>query len=107
MNPLLGVLLRFRENSIAMAADIRKMYNSVMTSILDQHCHRYLWRNMEVDKVPETYIITTVNIGDKPGGAIATVALRETAGIFKAENPTCSKNYLRIDVIWRCFSQWR
>ena len=91
MNPLLGVLLRFRENSIAMVAAIRKMYNSVMISHLDQHCHRYLWRNMELDKDTETYVITDVNIGDKPGGAIATVALRETAEIFKAENPHVAK----------------
>ena len=62
-----------------------------MISHLDQHWHRYLWRNMELDKDPETYVITAVNIGDKPGGAIATVALRETAEIFKAENPQAAK----------------
>ena len=37
MNNLLGVLLRFCENYVGIAADIRKMYNSVRICLFDQH----------------------------------------------------------------------
>ena len=46
---------------------------------LDQHCHRFLWRGMKMYASPSVYIITAVNIGDRPSGTIATVALRNTA----------------------------
>ena len=53
MNNLLGVIVRFRENNVGYVGDIRKMYNSVYISMLDQHCHRFIWRNMETNKIPD------------------------------------------------------
>ena len=79
MNNLLSVLLKFRENRIGIVGDIKKMYNSVYIKELDQHVHRFLWRNMDTNKTPDIYVITAVNIGDRPSGTIATVALRKTA----------------------------
>ena len=55
------------------------MYNSIHIPLNDQHCHRFLWRNLNVDKFPETYVITRVNMGDRPSGSIACAALRKTA----------------------------
>ena len=43
MNSLLGVLLRFRENRVALVGAIRKMYHSIFTTLRDQHCHRFLY----------------------------------------------------------------
>ena len=34
---------------------------------------------METNKIPDIYVITAVNIGDGPSGAIATIALRKIA----------------------------
>ena len=45
LNNLLGILLRWRENHVAIQADIRKMWNSIFIEPLEQHCHRFLWRN--------------------------------------------------------------
>jgi len=42
LNNLLGVLVRFRENPVALTADIRKMYHAVKIDELDQHTHRFL-----------------------------------------------------------------
>lgn len=42
LNGLLGVLLRFRQEKIAIAGDISKMYHSVKLSTLDQHTHRFV-----------------------------------------------------------------
>ena len=45
-NNLLGMLLRFREEQVVLIGDIRKMYNSVHLDILEQHTHRFLWREL-------------------------------------------------------------
>ena len=90
INNLLGVLMRFREDYVALYGDIRKMYNSVFTSEFDQHCHRYLWRDCDSTKNPDTYVITRVNIGDRPSGTIATLALKMTAEMHKEEFPAAA-----------------
>ena len=57
------------------------------TSELDQHTHRFLWRNMDGTREPDTYIIQRVSFGDKPSGTIATIALRKTAEMMRNEYP--------------------
>ena len=39
LNDLLSVLLRFRQDSVAVAGDISKMYNAVRMAEPDQHVH--------------------------------------------------------------------
>jgi len=90
MNNLLGVLLRFRENTVAVAGDIKKMYHTVNISEVDQHTHRFLWRDMEQNKKPDIYKLTTVSFGDKPAGTIASLALRKTAELGAQEFPTAA-----------------
>ena len=87
---MLGVLIRFREGKIALASDIRKMYHSVYLSETDQHMHRFLWRNLDINAKIETYIFTRVCFGDKPVGTIATVALRKTADEYSMKYPRAS-----------------
>lgn len=53
LNNLLGVLLRFREDHIGLTCDISKIYNSVRMSVFDQHCHRFLWRELETARAPD------------------------------------------------------
>ncbi len=72
------MLLRFRRGVHAALGDIRKMYNSVWLEDLEMHLHRFLWRNNEDGEIEE-YAITRVNIGDRPAGCIAQLAMRETA----------------------------
>lgn len=60
--------------------DIRKMYYSVWLKEREVHLHRFLWRDTE-DAEIEDFAITKVNIGDKPAGCIAQVAMRETANL--------------------------
>lgn len=79
LNNLLGVILRFRENKIAIQGDISKMYHSIQIPELEQHVHRFLWRNMNLNKQPDTYVMQKVCFGDKPSGCIALVCLRKTA----------------------------
>lgn len=47
LNNLLGVLLRFREEPVAMIGDIAKMFHSIDIPVLDQMTHRFLWRDLD------------------------------------------------------------
>ncbi|XP_067280641.1 uncharacterized protein [Pseudorasbora parva] len=78
LNPIRAVLLRFRRGIHAAIGDIKKMYNSVWLEDLEMHLHRFLWRDSEDGEIEE-YAITRVNIGDRPAGCIAQLAMRETA----------------------------
>lgn len=68
---------------MALIGDIKKMYHTVKTKTLEQHTHRFLWRDMDTRRQPDTYVIQRVSFGDKPSGTIATVALRKTAEMDK------------------------
>lgn len=78
LNSLLGILIGFRQEKVAVIGDISKMYNSVKMGTLDQHTHRFLWRNMDSNIPPDNYIMIAVTFGDKPSGVIAITALKKT-----------------------------
>ena len=88
LNRLLGVLIWFRENEVALIGDIKEMYHSVGTTQLEQHMHQFLWREIDARKEPDTYVIQRVSSGDRPSGTIATVALRKTAENGAREVPS-------------------
>ena len=73
-----------------MVGDIRKMFNSIAISEMDQHCHRFLWRDMNTMEKPKSYVITRVNMGDKPAPAICAEAIQKTATMFQ-------KSYLEVN----------
>ena len=54
LNNLFGVILRFRENAVAVCGDIAKMYHMVGIPPIDQHVHRFLWRSFETERVSDT-----------------------------------------------------
>ena len=81
-NTLFGSLLRMREYPILMIGDIRKMYNTIRLEMMEQHMHRFLWRECDSNRKPDVYVITRVNLGDKPSGTIAITAKNNTAHLF-------------------------
>ena len=90
-NNMMGILLRWKEEEVAVVGDIKKMFHSVRMSELDQHMHRFLWRDMDTDREPDVYIMTRVNMGDRPAPAIATEALYKTAEMQKDTHPRASE----------------
>lgn len=80
LNSVRAVLLKFRKGRFAALGDIRKMYNSVWLEEQEVHLHRFLWRDSDEEELGE-YAVTRVNIGDKPAGCIAQLAMRETANL--------------------------
>ena len=87
LNNLLGILIRFRENEVGFIGDVKKMYHTVKTKTIEQHTHRFLWRDMNTNRNSDTYVIQRVSFGDKPSGAIATVSMRKTAELGKNNSP--------------------
>lgn len=54
------------------------MYNSVWLEDQEMRLHRFLWSDSQDEEIGE-YAITRVNIGDRPAGCIAQLAMREIA----------------------------
>lgn len=80
LNQIRAVLLTFRGGISAALGDIMKMYNSVWLEDREMQLHRFLWRDSEEEDLEE-YAITRVNMGDKPAGCIAQLAICETANL--------------------------
>ena len=100
MNNLIGILLRWREEKVATIGDIRKMFNAVHLKALEQHYHRFLWRNLEQHRPPDVYVSQRVNMGGKPAPAISTEAVYKTAELFREESPQAAdllKNSSYVD----------
>jgi hypothetical protein len=74
MSPL-AVLLRFRRHKVAIVADIEKMFLQIGMNHEDQDSQRFLWRNMDTSRKPDTYRLTTVTFGltSSPFSSIKTV----------------------------------
>ena len=84
---LVGVFMRFRQGMVGIAGDISKMYSTVKLSVLYQHTHRFLWRDLEVQRDPDHYALHCMTFGDKPRGAIATLVKIKTAATERNTNP--------------------
>ena len=91
LNELLGILLRFRQERFAFIGDISKMFHSIEIPLHDQMTHLFLWRDMQLNKSPETFAMTALNMGDRPASAIAQTALRMTAEEAAKEFPEASR----------------
>lgn len=91
LNDLFGVVLRFRENQVAFIGDISKMYHRIRIPEMDQHVHRFLWRNLQTHREPDVYVKTVLTFGDKPAPAMAQIALRKTAEEAKEAFPAAAQ----------------
>ena len=52
---LVDVLTRFRQAPVALSADISEMFLQVELQDKDRPYHRFLWRNFDTSREPETY----------------------------------------------------
>ena len=100
LNNLLGVLMRFREGRVAFVGDMSRMFHSIEIALIDQMTHQLLWRDLETSKEPDTYVMTAMNMGDRPSATIAIVASRKTAEMSMAEFPKASKSILSNSYIY-------
>ena len=91
MNKLFGLLLRYREERVGFIGDISKMFHSIKIPPRDQMIHLFLWRDLVIQKEPDTYAMTAVNMGDRLSATITIVALKKTAERKQKELPEAAK----------------
>ncbi|VDI56725.1 Hypothetical predicted protein [Mytilus galloprovincialis] len=86
VNSLLGVLLRFRKDKIAITADIRQMFYSFNVTPEHRDFLRFIWHednDMEKDLVD--YRMAVHVFGNSPSPAVATFGLRKTAEMAESK----------------------
>ena len=77
---LMGVILRFRVNSVAVAADIKRMFHQVFVSPEDRGALCYLWwPDGDLTKDPKTFQMLVHIFGATSSPSICGYALRRTA----------------------------
>ena len=79
LNNFCGVLLRFREERVALLADIESMFHQCQTIEEDQPALRFLWRNLETKRSPDVYQMPVMIFGTASSPCTANYVLRKTA----------------------------
>lgn len=74
-----GVLIRFRQETVGLNADIEKMFLQVGVKTEDQPALRFLWRNLEDSRPPDAYQMDRVIFGARSSPASASYVLNKTA----------------------------
>ena len=83
-NTVVGVLLRFRQNPIAVVADIMGMFSQVLVEEADREALRFLWYpDNDYNQPPVCYRMRTHVFGAKSSPCCAAFALRMT-GVVNA-----------------------
>ena len=79
-NSIVGVLTRFRQESIALMADIEAMFHQVNVCYKDRDFLRFLWLPVNnLDTEPEEFQMTVHLFGAKSSPTCANFALQKTA----------------------------
>ncbi|KAJ8031579.1 hypothetical protein HOLleu_24812 [Holothuria leucospilota] len=79
MNQLLGVLIRFREEPVAITADIEQMFYAFKVREDHRRYLRFLWyEGNRTDGAIVTYQMSVHIFGNKPSPAVAISGLRKT-----------------------------
>ena len=87
-NKLLGVLLRFREDQVAIMGDVEAMYHQVRVSPEHRDALRFLWwESGDMTKKPGVYRMTSHLFGGVWSPSCAAYALRHTVHDFQDEFP--------------------
>ena len=85
LNSLLGVLQRFREQRVGLAADIEAMFHQCRIMEEDQPALRFLWRNLELQHKPDVYQMLVMIFG-AASSCMANYVLRKTAADNRENN---------------------
>ncbi|KAK3091640.1 hypothetical protein FSP39_021443 [Pinctada imbricata] len=79
MNSLVGVLIRFRQENIALTADIETMFHQVRVQEKDCDALRFLWwPDSDLDKQPATFCMTVHFFGATSSPSCAAFAMKRT-----------------------------
>ncbi|XP_063386121.1 uncharacterized protein LOC134672147 [Cydia fagiglandana] len=97
LTSLWGIMLRFRENRIAVSGDIKDMFLRIQIHQQDQDALRFLWRDNPAEPV-KTYVMTSLIFGAKCSPFVAQFiknknALRHEHTEPAAVDAICNSHY--------------
>ncbi|KAK3726555.1 hypothetical protein QZH41_001957 [Actinostola sp. cb2023] len=78
-NNLTGVLMIFRQDKIALVADVEGMFHQVKVTPQDQDALRFLWWSGSLDEPPDEYLMTVHIFGATDSPCCSNYCLRKTA----------------------------
>ena len=73
-----GILQRFREDHVAAAGDIKKMYYNVRVEKVEEMMQLWLWQ-FAGDTEVKIFSMRSLVMGNKPSANVSQIALKETA----------------------------
>ncbi|XP_052706784.1 uncharacterized protein LOC128182227 [Crassostrea angulata] len=92
---LLGVLLRFRQERIAVQGDIEAMFHQVIVPEKDRDCMRFLWwKDGNLDAEPNHYRMRVHIFGATSSPACCNYALQKTVKEYGKEYDQCVQNVI-------------
>ena len=112
-NNLVGVILRFRQEKVAIAADIEAMFHQVRVKDDDCNALRFLWwPNGDLDQQPKIYCMQVHLFGATSSPSCAAYALKRTgrdnSRVFDSEVvATVDKNFYVDDCLKSVHSEER
>ena len=63
------------------------IFHAIYIKSLEQHCHRFLWRNLQQHQSPDANVMERVKLCDTPGPAISTEAVYKKDNLFRENCP--------------------
>ncbi|XP_037041773.1 uncharacterized protein LOC119078376 [Bradysia coprophila] len=103
--PLPDILRRFREARIGLSTDIIEMFHRVFVNSKDQDAQRFLWRDGDVSKKPDVFVVKVLPFGLTCSPAIAQYVKNKNAESFQQQYPKAVeaivKNHYVDDMIER------
>lgn len=94
-NTLIGVLLRFRKEQIAVTADVEKMFYGFKVREDHRNYLRFLWyKDNNPNEEVVDYWMSVHVFGNSPSPAVATYGLRKAAEYGELEHGTDAKQFV-------------
>lgn len=75
------------------------MYHTIKIRMLDQHTHRFLWRDMDSNRQRDHYVLNSLTFGGCPSGV--TLALRQTVKKIGSDFPEVKNMVMNM---WMTYS---
>ena len=82
LNDMLAVTIRFRVYEFVFCFDLAKAYNTMITSIIELHLRRFVWR-WDENSPWVVYGIDRVHFGDVPAACFLEISKKKTAELGK------------------------
>lgn len=90
----MNVLFNFRMRQIAVAADVKEMFNQVVIQPNDRYSQQFLWRNGDQSKEFEVYVMERMTFGVTCSPATAHYVKNSNAMQFSKSHPEAMKSVI-------------